>query len=200
MSTVRNFGQALETLQKEAFGRRHPGPEPVHVHDPREAQQKSDKFRRKKTTSGWSSGPYCSRSLRLNYNLDHAAESGVSRPRAPWKRDFFLFLGFEAQVHVVATCAQRNINRSTDRIKSEFSLSVRNLPEPPSTGISQKYRSSQNNYRQSCYSWEFISRKLPLPLPSWNSDELPLPSPSWPPQLPLHFPLTPSYRLESHVN
>ena len=49
------------------------------------------------------------------------------------------------------------------------------------------YRSSQNDYRQSCYSWEFISRKLPLPLPSWNSDELPLPLPSWPPQSPLHF-------------
>ena len=31
--------------------------------------------------------------------------------------------------------------------------------------------SSQNYYRQSCYYWEFISPKLPLPLPSWNSDE-----------------------------
>ena len=46
----------------------------------------------------------------------------------------------------------------------------------------------KNYYRQSCYSWEFISRKLPLPLPSWNSDELPLPPlPSWRPQSPLHF-------------
>ena len=48
-------------------------------------------------------------------------------------------------------------------------------------------RSSQNYYRQPYYSWEFISRKVPLPLPSWNSDELPLPLPSWPPQSPLHF-------------
>ena len=29
--------------------------------------------------------------------------------------------------------------------------------------------------------------KLPLPLPSWISDELPLPLPSWRPQSPLHF-------------
>ena len=36
-------------------------------------------------------------------------------------------------------------------------------------------------------SWEFISPKLPLPLPSWNSDEFPLPLPSWRPQSPLHF-------------
>ena len=49
------------------------------------------------------------------------------------------------------------------------------------------YRSSQNYYRQSCYSWEFIFPKLPLPLPSWNSDEFPLPLPSWRPQSPLHF-------------
>ena len=49
------------------------------------------------------------------------------------------------------------------------------------------YRSSQNYYRQSCYSWKFISRKLPLPLPSWTSDELPLPLLSWPPQSALHF-------------
>ena len=35
----------------------------------------------------------------------------------------------------------------------------------------QHYRSSQNYYRQSCYSWDFISPKIPLPLPSWNSDE-----------------------------
>ena len=37
---------------------------------------------------------------------------------------------------------------------------------------------------RSCYSWEFISPKLPLPLPSWNSDgliSLPLPLPSWRP-------------------
>ena len=47
------------------------------------------------------------------------------------------------------------------------------------------YRSSQNYHWQSCYYWEFISRKLPLP--SWNSDELPLPLPSWPLQSPLHF-------------
>ena len=39
------------------------------------------------------------------------------------------------------------------------------------TPVSGHNRSSQNYYRQSCYSWEFISRKLPLPLPSWNSDE-----------------------------
>ena len=51
----------------------------------------------------------------------------------------------------------------------------------------EEYRSSQNYYWQSCYSWEFVSRKLPLLLPSWNSDELPLPLPSWPPQSPLHF-------------
>ena len=51
----------------------------------------------------------------------------------------------------------------------------------------KSYRSSQKSYRQSCYSWEFISRTLPLPLPSWNSDELPLPLPSWPPQSPLDF-------------
>ena len=49
------------------------------------------------------------------------------------------------------------------------------------------YRSSQNYYRQSCYSWEFIFPKLPLPLPSWNSDEFPLPLPSWCLQSPLHF-------------
>ena len=52
------------------------------------------------------------------------------------------------------------------------------------------YRSSQNYYRLSCYSWEFISPKLPLPLPSWSSDDLiwlQLPSPSWRPQWPLHF-------------
>ena len=49
------------------------------------------------------------------------------------------------------------------------------------------YRSSQNYYRQSCYSWECIFPKLPLPLPSWNSDEFPLPLPSWRPQSPLHF-------------
>ena len=49
------------------------------------------------------------------------------------------------------------------------------------------YRSSQNYYRQSSYSWEFIFPKLPLPLPSWNSDEFPLPLPSWRPQSPLHF-------------
>ena len=51
----------------------------------------------------------------------------------------------------------------------------------------RKYRSSQNYYRQSCYSREFIFPKLPLPLPSWNSDEFPLPLPSWCPQSPLHF-------------
>ena len=52
------------------------------------------------------------------------------------------------------------------------------------------YCSSQNYYRQSCYSWEFISPKLPFPLPSWNSDEsiqLPQPLPSWRLQSPLHF-------------
>ena len=49
------------------------------------------------------------------------------------------------------------------------------------------YRSSQNYYRQSSYSWEFIFQKLPLPLPSWNSDEFPLPLPSLRPQSPLHF-------------
>ena len=38
-----------------------------------------------------------------------------------------------------------------------------------------------------CYSWEFVFPKLPLPLPSWNSDEFPLPLPSWRPQSPLHF-------------
>ena len=53
------------------------------------------------------------------------------------------------------------------------------------------YRSSQNYYRHSCYSWEFIFPKLPLPLPSWNSDEFPLPLPSWRPQSPLHFQLFP---------
>ena len=51
----------------------------------------------------------------------------------------------------------------------------------------EMYRSSQNYYRQSCYSWEFIFPKVPLPLPSWNSDEVPLPLPSWRPQSPLHF-------------
>ena len=38
-------------------------------------------------------------------------------------------------------------------------------------GWNLKYRSSQNYYRQSCYSWDFTSPKLPLPLPSWNSDK-----------------------------
>ena len=64
-----------------------------------------------------------------------------------------------------------------------------------------EYRSSQNYYRQSCHSGAYISPKLPLPLPSWNSDELievPLPLPScvlasWRLQWPLHvhwFPIT----------
>ena len=60
-------------------------------------------------------------------------------------------------------------------------------PETPVNGRSGRNRSSQNYYRQSCYSWEFIFPKLPLPLPSWNSDEFPLPLPSWRPQSPLHF-------------
>ena len=62
-------------------------------------------------------------------------------------------------------------------------LSLRGWPEKPRL----RYFQGQNYYRQSCYSWEFISRKLPLPLPSWNLDELPLPLPSWPPQSPLDF-------------
>ena len=37
---VQSLGQALETLEKQAYGRGHPWPEGVDVHDPRRVHAK----------------------------------------------------------------------------------------------------------------------------------------------------------------
>ena len=66
--------------------------------------------------------------------------------------------------------------------------------------LGQKYRSSQNYYRQSCYSWEFIFPQITVTVTvlkfGWISITVTVLASAVTPS----FPLIPNYRLESHLN